>query len=414
MSFQPARIVITGVGLTAPNGNSLAEFRQNLLDGVAGVEPMDVRYMGRLIAGVCHYDALKYQKKKELRVGTRAGSISIYCAREALADSGVNFDAMPKDRVGVYIGCTEHGNVETENEIYAISKFDYDTKYWSHYHNPRTVANNPAGETSLNLGTTGPAYTIGAACAAGNLGLIHAAQMLRLGEVDFAICGGVSESIHTFGIFAGFKSQNALATHEDPKKASRPFDRDRNGIVISEGGALYTLERLDDALARGAKIYGEIAGYCVNSDASDYVLPNPGRQAECVRKALKNAGMAPQDIHIINTHATSTPMGDIQECEAIRAVFGEGCPDTYVNNTKSYIGHCMGAAGALELAGNLPSFNDLVVHPSINVDNLDPKCELPNLVLNQPRKVAKVDTILNNSFGMLGINSTLIVKRFVA
>lgn len=414
MSFKPARIVITGIGLTAPNGNSLAEFRQNLLTGVAGVEPMDVRYMGRLIAGVCHYDALKYQKKKELRVGTRAGSISIYCAREAVEDSGIDLDAVGKDRVGIYIGCTEHGNVETENEIYAISKFNYDTKYWSHYHNPRTVANNPAGEASLHLGITGPAYTIGAACAAGNLGLIHAAQMLRLGEVDMAICGGVSESIHTFGIFAGFKSQNALATHADPKKASRPFDRDRNGIVISEGGALYTLERLDDAVARGAKIYGEIAGYCVNSDASDYVLPNPGRQAECVHKALKNAGMTPTDIHIVNTHATSTPMGDIQECEAIRAVFGQDCPDTNINNTKSFIGHCMGAAGALELAGNLPSFDDLIVHPTINVDNLDPQCDIPGLVLNQPKKVAKVDTILNNSFGMLGINSTLIVKRFVA
>jgi len=414
MSFQPARIVITGIGLTAPNGNSLSEFRQNLLNGVAGVEPFDVRYMGQLIAGVCHFDPLRYQKRKELRVGTRAGSISIYCAHEALKDSGVAFDAMPKDRVGVYIGCTEHGNVETENEIYAISKFNYDTKYWSHYHNPRTVANNPAGEVSLSLGVTGPAYTIGAACAAGNLGLIHAAQMLRLGEVDFAICGGVSESIHTFGIFAGFKSQNALATHADPKKASRPFDKSRNGIVISEGGCIYTLERLDDALARGAKIYGEIAGYHVNSDASDYVLPNPGRQAECVRKALANAKLEARDIHIVNTHATSTPQGDIQECEAIRAVFGEGCPDTYINNTKSYIGHCMGAAGALELAGNLPSFDDLVVHPTINVENLDPLCDVPGLVLNQPKKVGKVDAILNNSFGMLGINSTLIVKRFVA
>lgn len=414
MSFQPARIVITGIGLTAPNGNSLPEFRTNLLSGVAGVEPFDVRYMGRLIAGVCHYDPLRYQKRKELRVGTRAGSISIYCAHEALKDSGVAFDAMPKDRVGIYLGCTEHGNVETENEIYAISKFNYDTKYWSHYHNPRTVANNPAGEVSLSLGVTGPAYTIGAACAAGNLGLIHAAQMLRLGEVDFAICGGVSESIHTFGIFAGFKSQNALATHADPKKASRPFDKSRNGIVISEGGCLYTLERLDDALARGAKIYGEIAGYHVNSDASDYVLPNPGRQAECVRKALANAKLEARDIHIVNTHATSTPQGDIQECEAIRAVFGAGCPDTFINNTKSYIGHCMGAAGALELAGNLPSFDDLVVHPTINVEELDPLCALDGLVINQPRQAAKVDAILNNSFGMLGINSTLIVKRFVA
>jgi len=410
--MKPARIVITGVGLTAPNGNSLPEFRRNLLAGVAGIERIEVRYMGQQLAGVCHYDPLKYQKKKEVRVGTRAGSIAIYCAREALADCGVDFAALPKDRVGIYIGCTEHGNVETENEIYNISKFAYDTKFWSHYHNPRTVANAPAGETSLHLGTTGPAYTIGAACAAGNLGLIHATQMLRLGEVDFAICGGVSESIHTFGIFAGFKSQNALATHDDPHKASRPFDQARNGIVIAEGGALYTLERLDDALARGAKIYAEIAGYHVNSDASDYVLPNPVRQAECVRAAVSRAGLTPRDIHIVNTHATATPLGDIQECEAIRAVFGEGCPDTHINNTKSFIGHCMGAAGALELAGNLPSFDDLVVHPTINVDNLDPLCALPGLVLNQPRKAARVETILNNSFGMLGINSALIVKRF--
>ena len=311
------------------------------------------------------------------------------------------------------MGCTEHGNVETENEVYAISKFGHDTKFWSHYHNPRTVANNPAGEVSLNLGITGPAYTIGAACAAGNLGLIHAAQMLRLGEVDLAIGGGVSESIHTFGIFAGFRSQGALASHADPKKASRPFDRSRNGIVVSEGGCLYTLERLEDAQARGARIYGEIAGYCVNSDASDYVLPNPTRQAECVRRAIQHAGLTPKDIHIVNTHATATPQGDIQECEAIRAVFGEGCPDTWINNTKSFIGHCMGAAGALELAGNLPAFDDRVVHPTINVDELDPACALPGLVLNQPKRAGRVDAILNNSFGMLGINSTLIVKRFI-
>ena len=408
-----SRIVITGVGLTAPNGNSLAEFRANLLAGVAGIQRREIRYMGSQLAGVCDYNPQKYQTKKEVRVGTRAGSISIYCAREALADSGLIWEAVAKDRVGIYIGCTEHGNVETENEIYNISKFNYDTKFWSHYHNPRTVANNPAGEASLNLGVTGPAYTIGAACAAGNMGLIHATQMLRLGEVDLALCGGVSESIHTFGIFAGFKSQNALATHADPLKASRPFDKARNGIVISEGGALYTLERLDDAQARGAKIYGEIAGYHVNSDASDYVLPNPTRQAECVRAAISRAELAPRDIHIVNTHATATPLGDIQECEAIRAVFGEGCPDTFINNTKGYIGHCMGAAGALELAGNLQSFDDLIVHPTINVDDLDPLCALPGLMLNQPRAVAKVDTILNNSFGMLGINSALIVKRFV-
>ena len=184
--------------------------------------------------------------------------------------------------------------------------------------------------------------------------------------------------------------------------------------MVSEGGALYTLERLEDAQKRGAKIYGEIAGYCVNSDASDYVLPNPTRQAECVRKALKSAGMEPSDIHIVNTHATATPQGDIQECGALREVFGEGCPDTHINNTKSFIGHAMGAAGALELAGNLPSFVDKMVHPTINVDKLDPQCALPGLVLNSPKSAEKIDTILNNSFGMLGINSTLIVSRFTA
>ena len=409
--MEVSRVVITGVGLTAPNGNSLSEYRENLLNGIAGISRTEIRYMGEVLAGICDFDPLRYQKRKEVRVGTRAGSVSIYCAQEALQSSGADFETMDKDRIGIYLGITEHGNVETENEIHNISQFDYDTKFWSHHHNPRTVANNAAGEASLNLKVTGPAYTIGAACAAGNLGLIHAAQMLQLGEVDFAIAGGVSESIHTFGIFAGFKSQGALAEHEDPNKASRPFDAARNGIVVSEGGALFTLERLDDALARGAKIYGEIVGYHVNSDATDYVLPNPERQTQCMRAALKKARMAPQEIHIVNTHATATPMGDIQECQAVAKVF-EDCPDTYINNTKGFIGHAMGAAGALELAGNLPSFEDRMVHPSINVDELDPKCSIPNLVLNQPTQAKRVDAILNNSFGMLGINSALVVRRF--
>ncbi len=406
-----SRIVITGIGLTAPNGNSLAEFRSNLLNGIPRVQRIDMRYMGQVNAGVCDFDATRYQKRKEIRNGTRAGSIAVYCAHEAVKDSGINWEGMDKSRVGVYIGTTEHGNVETENEIYNISQFNYDVKYWSHHHNPRTVANNPAGEVTINMGVTGPHYCIGAACAAGNAGLIQALQMLRLGEVDFAIAGGVSESIRTFGIFASFQSQGALATHDDPNKASRPFDVARNGIVISEGGCLYTIERLEDAQKRGAKIYGEIVGYHINSDACDAVLPFPERQAECIRLSLKRANMQPKDIDLINTHATSTPQGDIQECKAIREIFADS-KRTYVNNTKSFIGHAMGAAGALELAGNLPSFTDGNIHATINVDKLDPECEVPNLVINKPVTGATVNTILNNSFGMLGINSTLIVARY--
>ncbi len=410
--MHQSRIVITGLGLTSPNGNSLEEYRKNLLDGVAGIQMIDMRYMGKVPAGVCSFDPKKHQTRKELRVGTRAGSIAIYAAREAIENSGLDFENYDKSRIGVYVGTTEHGNVETENEVYNISKFDYDTRFWTHHHNPRTVANNPAGEITINMGITGPHYTIGAACAAGNAGLVQALQMLRLGEVDLALAGGVSESIQSFGIFAGFKSQGALGTHEsDVNKTSRPFDKTRNGIVVSEGGAIYVLERLEDAQARGANIIAEIVGYCINSDASDYVLPNPERQAECMKKALKVAKMKPEDVDIVNTHATSTPMGDIQECKAIKEIFGHS-PTTYVNNTKSFIGHAMGAAGALELAGNLPSFEDNIIHPTINVEELDEECAMPNLVINEPLKVDAVKVILNNSFGMLGINSALIVKKF--
>ncbi|MEN9557161.1 MAG: 3-oxoacyl-[acyl-carrier-protein] synthase 2 [Planctomycetota bacterium] len=405
------RIVITGIGLASPNGNNLQEFRQALLRGQSGVVNYETRYMGPVLAGVCNFDELRYQKKKDLRRGTRAGSISVYCANEAVRDAGLDWANLARDRVGVYLGITEHGNVETENEVYEISKFQYDTKVWSHHHNPRTVANNPAGEVTLNMGITGPHLTLGAACAAGNAGFIQAAQMLKLREVDLAIAGGVSESIHTFGIFASFAAQGALASHEDPTLACRPFDLHRNGIVVAEGGGICTVERLDDARRRGAKIYAEIIGYAMNSDARDFVLPDSGRQAECVQLALKRAGLRPDQIDIVSSHATATEQGDIEEASALRKVFGD-CPRTAINNTKSFIGHAMGAAGALELLGNLPSFDDGIAHATINVTELDPRCSLPNLVLNEPRDMGSVNCILNNSFGMLGINSVVIVRKF--
>ena len=407
------RIVITGIGLTAPNGNSYQEFRHSLLHGISGITNTEVRYVGKVHVGLCTFDALRYQNRRDVRNGTRAGSISIFCANEAMKDAGLTVAEANRDRIGVFVGTTEHGNVETENEIFNISQFNYDIKYWTHHHNPRTVANNPAGEVTINMGITGPHYCIGAACAAGNAGLIQGAQQLLLDEVDLALCGGVSESPGTFGIFAGFKSQGALAHHEDPTRASRPFDRDRNGIVISEGGCLFILERLDDALRRGARIYGELVGYAINSDATNAVLPNEDRQAECIGKALKKAGMTIADIDLINTHATSTKMGDIQECTAIRQVCQGAARMPYVNNTKGFIGHSMGAAGALELAGNLPSFDDGIIHPCMNLDHLDPECAIDKIVAREPLKVDKVETILNTSFGMVGINSAVIVKKFV-
>ncbi|MEC8043958.1 MAG: beta-ketoacyl-[acyl-carrier-protein] synthase family protein [Verrucomicrobiota bacterium] len=409
------RIVITGLGLTCPLGNDLDTFREGLLKGKSGVVRFPVRNMGYQAAGVCDFEKTKYQNRKEVRIGTRAGGIGIFCAHEALTNAGLELAKLDPSRVGVYLGITEHGNVETETEVcQLVDHYDEDVKYWTHHHNPRTVANNPAGEITVNLGLTGPHYTIGAACAAGNAGIIQGVQMLRLGECDQALAGGVSESIRAFGIFAGFKSQGALATHDDPTKASRPFDVDRNGIVVSEGGCIYVLERLHDALARNANIVGEIIGYRINSDGTDYVLPNPERQEECIRQALANAKLNPSDVDLVSTHATSTPQGDEQECKAVRNVFGEDS-GTLVNNTKSFIGHSMGAAGAIELAGNIPSFQDGVAHGTINLDNLDPNCHLYGLVSNEPiEKKGGVEIILNNSFGMLGINSVLLLKKFSA
>ena len=411
--MQMDRIVLTGVGLTCPLGNDLPTYRNALLSGKSGVSLFPVRNMGEQPAGVCDFDQTKYQKRKEIRVGTRAGSIAIFCANEAIAAAGLDLGNLDPSRIGIYLGITEHGNVETETEVCQLfDHYDEDVKYWTHHHNPRTVANNPAGEITVNLGLTGPHYTIGAACAAGNAGIIQGVQQLRLGECDYALAGGVSESIRAYGIFAGFKSQGALASHEDPTRASRPFDQARNGIVVSEGGCIYVLERLKDAQKRGANIIAEVAGYRINSDGTDYVLPNPERQEECMRQAIENAELQPEQIDLVSTHATSTPQGDEQECKAIRNVFGESI-HTMVNNTKSFIGHSMGAAGAIELAGNLPSLHDGHVHCTLNVDHLDPACALPGLVTGKAvAKPGGVNVILNNSFGMLGINSVLILKKF--
>lgn len=410
MSIKNHRIVITGVGLAAPNADNLKSFREKLLAGISEITEVDLRYFGKAPAGICTFDETRYRKKKENKRGTRAGCLGVYCANEALQDAGLTVEHYGKSRIGVYVGLTEHGTVETENEVYNISQYGYNVDYWTHHHNPRTVLNNPAGEITMNLGITGPHYSIGAACAAGNASLIQGVQMMRLGEVDMALAGGISESTGSFGIFASFQAQGALGSADDPRQACRPFDNSRDGIVVSEGACIYVLETLENARERGATIYAEIVGYAMNSDARDYVLPYSKRQAECMELALQRAGLQAEDIDIVNTHATGTKQGDIEECKAIRTVFGDS-KNTYINNTKSIIGHAMGAAGVLELAGNLSAFTDNKVHPTINVTDLDPECELNNLVIGDAIQLDSVNTILNNSFGMIGINSVIIVKK---
>ena len=408
-TWMNKRIVITGIGLTSPIGNNLTEMRKNLIDGKSGIKSTEIRYMGEKPAGLCDFDEFKYQKKKTRRRGTRAGSIAIYCANEAVLDAGLNLEEIDKNKIGVFLGLTEHGNVETEEEIFQMHENDLNYNLWSIHHNPRTVANAPAGEVTLNLGITGLHFTVGAACAGGNMGLIQGIQQIQLGEVDYALCGGVSESPQTFGIFAAFNAQGALGSHDDVTKASRPLCKTRNGIVIAEGGCVYHIESLESAEKRGAKIYAEVIGYAYNSNASDFVLPNAQRQIECMHKAIDRAGITAENIDIVNLHATGTVMGDINEVKAVREVFNN--QNTYVNFTKGHIGHSMGAAGALELAGNIPSFEDGFIHPGINVEEIDPECAMDNLVINKAIETNTVNIILNNSFGMLGINSSVIVRK---
>jgi 3-oxoacyl-[acyl-carrier-protein] synthase II len=314
-----------------------------------------------------------------------------------------------RQRVGVYVGIAEHGNVEVENEVANLREFDYDIGTWPHH--PRSIANNPAGETCIALELPGPHCCIGAACAAGNYGIVHGAQQLMLGEVDLALAGGVSESIHTFVPFASFQNQGALAMHEDPNRACRPLDRNRTGVVLSEGGCFFTMERLSDALSRGARIYGLVKGWAINTDATSFTLPNEQRQAQAMARALEQADLTPDDVDLINLHATGTREGDPVEIRAIRSLFGEK-ERPRINATKGFIGHTLGAAGALELAANLPSFDDGLFHPCANLEDLDPECAHPGLVVSEPVRAGGIDTILNNSFGILGINVVLIVTSF--
>jgi len=218
-----ARIVVTGIGLSAPNGNSLQEFRQNLLAGESGIGTINAHYMGEVIAGACDFDTSKYQTKKELRRGTRAGAFAIYCSHEALADAELDIDAMDKSRVSVYLGITEHGNVQTEKEIYNIKQFNYDIDVWSHHHSPRSVANEPAGEVTINMGITGPHYTLGGACAAGNLGLIHGAQMLLLDEVDLAWLVGFQRLFMPLAFLPALKTNAHWPAIQTPRKHHAPL-----------------------------------------------------------------------------------------------------------------------------------------------------------------------------------------------
>lgn len=404
------RVAITGIGVVSSIGNDLNQYRSNLLLGKSKMGTNHIDGIGTVPVGLCDFDDCKHSTSKERKRGTRSGAISIYCAGEAIADAKIDIDEF-KNRVGVYIGISEHGSSELEEELKNLHKKKATDNYWSPFHMPRIIANAPAGEVCLAHKIHGPHMTLGGACAAGNLGILQGAQMLQLGEIDFALAGGVSNSTSSTSTFKAFHAINGLASHEDANLASRPLDKNRNGIVISEGGAILVLERLNQALKRNAPIYGEIIGYSIKTDAVSFVEPSCDRQVECMNDAIQMANIKKEDIDLINMHATGTQKGDITESEAIYKVFGENQP--YVNSTKGHLGHAMGAAGTLEVVANILSFRDSKIHHCLNLEHLDEKILCNKIVTGKPILLnKKIDHILFNSFGMLGINSSIIIKRF--
>ncbi len=410
------RIVITGIGVISPLGNDLATTWEALKAGKSGIDTIksiDLTGQSVTIAGeVKDFDPSPWFKdKKAARRVDRFTHLAMGAAGMAIQDSGLDIDAIDKSRVGVMVG-SGIGGLGTHESNYA-AMLNRGPKGVSPFMIPYMISNIASGLISMEYGFGGPNMSIVTACATSNHNIGEAWRIMKFGDADVMVCGGAEATIHESSV-AGFSNMKALSSRNDePQKASRPYDVDRDGFVMGEGAGVVILETLEHAQARGAKIYAELVGYGVSADAYHLTAPDPeGRgAARCMQMALDHAGLKPEDVQYVNTHGTSTPLGDICEVKALKQVFGEHATNGLViSSTKSMTGHLLGAAGGLELAVCLMTIQDNVIAPTINVDNQDPQCDL-DVCPNVAREM-QVDVALSNSFGFGGHNSSVIVKRF--
>ncbi len=332
---------------------------------------------------------------------------------EALEDSGLNLDTVDKDRVGVIMGTGVGGFTSMMETAHVFIENDR-TPRFSPYLLLKVLEDMVTGYISLRYGFRGPNYVTSSACASAANAIGDALHLLQMGKADVIITGGTEAAV-VEGAVGGFDSMHALSTrNDDPQRASRPFDTDRDGFVIGEGAATLILETLDHALVRGAKIYGEVGGIGMSADAYNSTAPDPNGSGAVLsmRRSLEDAGLKPEDIDYVNMHGTSTPMGDISECFAVKEVFGEHIKDMVINSTKSLIGHLLGAGPAIESIAILMSMKDGIIHPTINLENLDPRLDPSwNYAANAPVNKT-VNAAISNSFGFGGHNVTLLYKKF--
>jgi 3-oxoacyl-[acyl-carrier-protein] synthase II len=409
------RVVVTGMGVVTSLGSDLPTFWNNLLNGKSGISLIEAfdttEYTTKIAAEIKDFDPAAYIDKKESRKMDRFVQFGVAASKLAVEDAklviGENADP---ERVGVVVGSGIGGLGTWEDQHNVL--IEKGPRRVSPFLIPMMIANMASGQVSIVTGAKGPNSAAVSACATGTHSIGDSFKMIQRGDADVMICGGAEATIRPIGM-AGFCAMRAMSTRNDePEKASRPFDVDRDGFVMGEGAGVMILESLEHALQRGARIYAEVIGYGMSGDAHHMTDPDPDGAARCMKKALNDAGIEPQEVQYINAHGTSTGIGDQSETIAIKKAFGDHAYKLAVSSTKSMTGHLLGAAGGVEAVILGLTLQNAVIPPTVNLDNQDPELDL-DYVPNTPRK-ADVRVALSNSFGFGGHNATIIMRKYEA
>lgn len=413
------RVVVTGLGAITPIGKTMPETWEAMVNGVSGAGPITrfdtTLFKTKFACEVKDYNPTDYFDRKDARKYDLFAQFALISAKEAINDANFDLEKENLNRIGVIWGAGIGGIDTFEQEVIGFANGD-GTPRFSPFFIPKMIADLSAGHISLMYGFRGPNFCTVSACASATNALVDAFNLLRLGKADVFVCGGSEAAITSAGV-GGFNALHALSTrNEDPKTASRPFSKSRDGFVMAEGGACLIFEEMEHALARGAKIYAEVAGVGLSADAHHMTAPDPdGRGATAVMEStLDDAGMKPSDIDYINVHGTSTPLGDVAELKAIKNVFGDEAYRLNISSTKSMTGHLLGATGAVEAMACVMAIKDGIVPPTINFTEGDEDPDIDytlNLTLNKAQK-RDIRAALSNTFGFGGHNASIIVKKW--
>ncbi|GGB14298.1 beta-ketoacyl-ACP synthase II [Puia dinghuensis] len=417
--MQLKRVVVTGIGALTPLGNNTQDYWKGLLNGVSGADAITLfdasKFKTRFACELKGFDPLQYLEKKEARKVDRYTQLALAASDEAVADARIDKENMNPDRIGVVFASGIGGLITFQEEVVNFAKGD-GTPRFNPFFIPKMILDIAAGHISMRHGFRGPNFAVTSACASSTNAVMEAFNLIRLGMADILISGGSEAVISEAGV-GGFNAMKALSErNDDPATASRPYDKDREGFVMGEGAGVLVLEELEHAKARGAHIYCEIAGCGATADAYHITAPHPeGLGAKNVMlAALRDAQMAPADIDYINTHGTSTPLGDIAEVKAIIHVFGDRAFDVNISSTKSMTGHCLGAAGVIEAIACIQSVVHDQIPPTINHFTDDPELDPRlNFTFGKPQQ-KKVRAALSNTFGFGGHNACVVVKKYEA